>query len=179
MKVLLTRHGQTDWNVLKKIQGLTDIELNETGKMQAEEARKELLNDNIDLILTSPLKRAKKTAEIIAEGRDIQIIVEEDLRERAFGKFEGKTAKEFDFDEVWNYKLNKKYEDAESVGELFDRINKFLNRIKEEYKGKTVLLVTHGGVAVAVRTFFEGIPEGTTVLRNMGLKNCEVKKYEL
>ena len=179
MKILLTRHGQTDWNVLGKIQGITDIELNETGIKQAEKTREELLDCPIDVILSSPLKRAKKTAEIIGKGRDIPIIIEQGLKERCFGKFEGKTREEMDFNTIWNYKLNKQYEDAESVGELFDRVDGFLEQIKEKYKDKTVLLVTHGGICVPIRAYFEGLPENTDVLTGLGLENCEVKEYEL
>lgn len=179
MKILLTRHGQTDWNVAGKIQGMTDIELNETGIKQAEATREKLLDYDIDLIIASPLKRAKRTAEIIGSGRNIPIIIDDRIQERAFGKYEGKTTKEMDFDEVWNYKLNIHYENAESVGELFDRVNGFLKDIKQSYQDKTVLLVTHGGISVPVRAYFEGIPEEVDVLRNMGLDNCEVKEYEL
>ena len=140
MKLLLTRHGQTDWNVAGKIQGVTDIELNETGVKQAETTREKLLNEtgikqaeatrekllnqNIDVIISSPLKRAKKTAEIIKGERDIPLIIDDGLKERCFGKFEGKTREEFEFDEIWNYKLNKQYEDAESTGELFERVTR-------------------------------------------------------
>lgn len=124
MKLLLTRHGQTDWNVAGKIQGVTDIELNETGVKQAQETREKLLNQKIDVIISSPLKRARKTAEIIKGERDIPLIIDDGLKERCFGKFEGKTAREFDFDEIWNYKLNKQYEDAESTGELFERVTR-------------------------------------------------------
>ncbi len=109
MKLLLTRHGQTGWNVEGKIQGQTDTELNETGIKQAEVIREKLFNQKIDIIISSPLKRARKTAEIIARGRDIPIIIDERLSERDFGEFEGKTREEFDFDEIWNYKLNKQY----------------------------------------------------------------------
>lgn len=91
MKLLLTRHGQTDWNVAGKVQGTTDIELNEIGKKQAEETGKKLLNYDIDIIISSPLKRAKKTAEIIRENRNIPILLDDGLKERCFGKFEGKT----------------------------------------------------------------------------------------
>lgn len=66
MKLFLTRHGQTDWNIAQKIQGRTDIELNATGIRQAENTREKLLDETIDLIISSPLKRTKKTAEIIA-----------------------------------------------------------------------------------------------------------------
>lgn len=179
MRLLLTRHGQTDWNVAGKIQGLTDIELNETGIMQAKSTQKKLLNEKIDIILCSPLKRAQKTAEIIASGRNIPMIIEPDLQERCFGTFEGKSPKEFDFDEIWNYKLNKQYETAESIGHLFERIQKFLNKIQKNYSDKTVLLVTHGGVTVPIRAILEGIPSGMDVLHSLGINNCEVKEYIL
>lgn len=179
MQLLLTRHGQTDWNVAGKIQGRTDIELNETGIKQAEITREKLLNEKIDVIFSSPLKRAKKTAEIIANGRNIPIIIDETIAERRFGKFEGKTRKDFDFDEIWNYKLNKQYEDVESTGDLFKRIGDFLNKIQKEYSDKTVLLVTHGGVTVPIRATLEGIPDGMEILGGLGIDNCEIRKYEL
>lgn len=179
MRLLLTRHGQTDWNVEGKIQGQTDIELNETGIKQAEATREKLLKEKIDVIISSPQKRAKKTAEIIAKGRKIPIIIDKGIEERCFGRFEGKTPKEFNFDEIWNYKLNKQYEDIESVGQLFTRVQGFLGKIKEEYKDRTVLLVTHGGICVPIRATLEGIPEEMEILRGLGLDNCEVKEYEL
>lgn len=101
MRLLLTRHGQTDWNVLGKIQGQTDIELNEIGIKQAEATREKIANQKIDVIISSPQKRAKKTAEIIAKGRNIPIIIDKEIEERNFGKFEGKTREEFDFAEIW------------------------------------------------------------------------------
>lgn len=77
MEILLTRHGQTDWNLLKKVQGKADIELNEKGIQQAETTRDFLKEKSIDLILCSPLKRAIQTAEIINQGRNIRIIIDE------------------------------------------------------------------------------------------------------
>lgn len=179
MKLLLTRHGQTDWNVAGKIQGTTDIELNETGKKQAKTTGEKLLDYNIDVIISSPLKRAKNTAKIIRGNRNIPILLDDGLKERCFGEFEGKTREEFDFSEMWNYKLNKQYESAESTGELFERVQGFLNKIQKEYKDKTVLLVTHGGVTVPIRATIEGIPEGMEVLKGLGIDNCEVKEYDL
>lgn len=179
MRLLLTRHGQTDWNVAGKIQGITDTELNETGIKQAETTREKLLTEDIDVIISSPLKRAKKTAEIIGSGRNIPIIIDDSIKERYFGKYEGKTGKEFDLDEIWNYKLNKQYEDVESTGELFTRVQGFLDKIKQEYPDKTVLLVTHGGVAVPIRATLEGIPEGMDILKGLGIDNCEVREYEI
>lgn len=179
MKLLLTRHGQTDWNVAKRIQGITDVELNDTGMEQAKIAREKLLKEKIDVILCSPLKRARKTAEIIAEGREIPIIVEQELRERYFGKYEGKTKEDFDFNAVWNYKLNKQYEDIERIGDLFERVEDLIEKVKKEYENKTVLMVTHGGVAVPIRVILEGLPEGMEIIKGFGIDNCEIKEYEL
>lgn len=179
MKILLTRHGQTDWNVLRKLQGRTDIELNETGIKQAEIAREKLLNYNIDLIISSPLKRAKKTAEIIGNNRNIPIVINEALIERSFGRYEGKAPEGIEFDELWNYKLNKKYNDAENIEELFARVNNFLDDIQKKYQDKTVLVVTHGGVTVPIRVYFEGIPEGMEILKGLGIENCEILEYEV
>lgn len=64
MKIIVTRHGQTDWNVLGKLQGKTDIELNDRGRQQAKETSELIKNENIDIIIISPLKRAKETNEI-------------------------------------------------------------------------------------------------------------------
>lgn len=179
MKLLLTRHGQTDWNVAGKIQGIMDIELNETGIKQAEATREKLLNKKIDIIITSPLKRANKTAEIIGRDRNIPIIEEQKIQERYYGKFEGKSSKEVNLDEIWNYKINKHYEDTESIGDLFERIQDFLENLKREYDNKTVLLVTHGGVILPIRAIIEGIPKGMEVLRGLRLDNCELREYDL
>ena len=84
-----------------------------------------------------------------------------------------------EFDEIWNYKLNKKYDDTEGIEELFDRVNNFLDGIQEKYKDKTVLLVTHGGVTVPIRVYFEGIPEGMEILKGLGIENCEILEYEV
>ena len=65
MKIYVMRHGQTDWNLAGKAQGRTDIELNDTGIEQAKQTKKQIDNYKIDLIICSPLKRARKTAEII------------------------------------------------------------------------------------------------------------------
>ena len=76
MKVFVTRHGQTSWNALGKIQGKTDIELNETGKNQARETGEAIKNEHIDIIISSPLKRAKETAQIINKNFNVEITAE-------------------------------------------------------------------------------------------------------
>ena len=97
MEILLVRHGQTEWNLLKKVQGKADVELNEQGIKQAEETRNYLKNEKIDLILCKKKKRAMQTAEIIKQGRNIKMIIDERISERDFGEFEGMPNTDFDF----------------------------------------------------------------------------------
>lgn len=177
MEILLTRHGQTEWNVLGKVQGRADIKLNEKGIQQAKETGKALNEEKIDLIICSPLKRAKQTAEIINKDRNIPIIYDEDVIERDFGEFEGINKKEFDFEGYWSYKQNIKYEKAENIKDFFERVYSFLDKIKEEYKDKRVLIVAHGGISIPVNCYFNGIPEDDNLLK-LVLGNCEVAKYQ-
>ena len=176
MEILLTRHGQTEWNLLKKVQGKADIELNEKGIKQAEETRDSLKNEKIDLILCSPLKRAMQTAEIINQGRNIKVIIDERISERDFGEFEGMHSKDFDFKAFWSYRQNLKYDKAENIRDFFERVYEFLDSIKNEYAGKRILIVAHGGISIPVKCYFEGIPNAETLL-SLCLENCEVAKY--
>ena len=177
MEILLTRHGQTEWNVLGKVQGRADIELNEKGIQQAEETGKALKNEKIDLIICSPLKRAKQTADIICKNRNIPIIYDEGVIERDFGEFEGINKKEFDFEGYWSYKQNNKYEKAENIKDFFDRVYGFLDKIKSEYADKRILIVAHGGISIPVNCYFNGIPQDDNLLK-LVLGNCEVAKYQ-
>ena len=93
MKIYMTRHGETDWNKEGKMQGLTDTELNVTGINQAIETKEKLKKINFDLCISSPLKRASKTAKIII-GDKCNIIYDDLLVERCLGDYEGKNPNE-------------------------------------------------------------------------------------
>ena len=129
MQILLTRHGQTEWNVLKKVQGKVDIELNATGIKQAEETALKLKNTAIDIIISSPLKRARQTAEIINKETNLPIIIDERISERDFGEFEGKNRNEFSFEDFWSYKKAENYEKAEKIQDFFERIYNFMTNL--------------------------------------------------
>mgnify|MGYP001625075000 CR=1 FL=1 len=183
MKFYIMRHGQTDWNKKGKIQGKTDIELNEEGIEQAKEARKVLENYPIDMIVASPLKRARKTAEIINETRKVPIMFDKALEERGFGYFEGKIRKEIhdeilDSEILDNYSLNKEYKGVETIRGLCDRVWRLLNELKEEYADKNILLVTHGGVTRAISGYFNGVND-KGILEDLDLQNCEIRRYEI
>ena len=133
MEILVTRHGQTDWNVLGKIQGQTDIELNEIGKKQAEEAKELIKKEEIDLIIVSPLKRAKQTAEIINQDCNVLILEDDRLMERNFGNCEGLTKseirelKEVDsaINDMWNYNKNINFNHMETMHDFWKSISFF------------------------------------------------------
>lgn len=182
MKLYVMRHGQTDWNVLGKIQGATDIELNEIGLEQAQNAKQELNQYDIDMIFCSPLKRTRKTAEIINEDKKIPIIYEDRLIERYFGELEGSKPIEdeiFQKYNFWDYEADIKICQVESVKEICQRVWGFLEEIKEKYSDKNVLLVTHGGTARAINSYFRGTKEEEIFPKGRTFRNCEILEFEL
>ena len=89
MKLYLVRHGETDWNKVKRIQGQVDIPLNQFGKRLAEETAEGMKEIPFDLCITSPLSRARQTAEIVLGGRKVPIIEDARIEELSFGSWEG------------------------------------------------------------------------------------------
>ena len=139
----LFRHGQTDWNINFLLQGVTDIPMNETGIEQVNNAAKAINREDWDLILTSPLGRARETARIISEQVGFDEIQELDLLiERSFGEAEGLAydqwkAKFSDLDEIPG---------GESRTQLVDRSKLLLETISASHPGKRVLAISHGAL---------------------------------
>lgn len=183
MKIYVVRHGQTDWNVAGKCQGRTDIELNNIGIEQAKNTKGQIKKHNIDLIICSPLKRAIKTAEIINEATNCKIVSDERIIERCCGEVEGKTEKEWDsiigddVDIINNYNLNYDKQNIEPIQTICKRVWNLLDEIQEKYKGKNILLVTHGGTCRAINAYFNGIGENGYV-QSAHIKNCEIREFE-
>ncbi len=180
MKVYVVRHGQTEWNVQKKVMGRVDAPLTEIGIEQANEVSKNLENIDIDLIICSPLKRAKQTAEIINNNKNVPIIYDDRIIERYFGNLEGVSIDSINFNEYWDYYKNLNDNNIETMQEMFKRIYDFLDIIKEKYEDKNILLVTHGGVGMPINCYFQNsIPKGSLKEKGFQLKNCELKEYEI
>ena len=176
MKLYLVRHGQTDYNLLNKFAGgKIDVPLNEKGLNQAKETKEILKNYDIDLIICSPMKRTRQTAEIINEDRHIEIIFDERLRERDLGELENKFHSEVNRDNHWNYYYDNPY-DLESIKSVEERTFSFINDIKEKYNNRKILVVGHSGPFRLFDVYFYGIPEDGELL-NLKFKNCEVKEY--
>lgn len=153
----IVRHGETVWNVQKKLQGQSDSPLTVTGKSQARNLAEKLKAIHFDAVFSSDLLRAKRTAKILIAERELAIETKELLRERAFGKYEGKAFEEHRVqlkDKIDEYekladkdKFTFKYaDDMESDEEIVTRLNLFIREVALSYRGKTVMVVTHGSI---------------------------------
>ncbi|MBU0478767.1 alpha-ribazole phosphatase [bacterium] len=150
-KIFIIRHGQTSGNSALKYFGITDVELNEEGIIQAGLASKRLEKENIYRIYSSSLKRAFKTAEIIAKSHRISIELKEDLREINFGNWEGLSFQEIqmsyphEFSEWQNNIMGFTMPQGESILELKRRVETAFNEILNSARENNVVIVTHGG----------------------------------
>ena len=176
MKIYSTRHGQTAYNKQEIILGTTDIPLDSTGVKQAE-----LLADrvagmrSIDLIISSPMKRAMQTAGIVADRCGLEIITEERLREWDYGEYEGRTrfAEGFAGNKTaFGVRMGKS---GESLLQLAHRVYSALDDIIKKYSDKTVLIVSHGGVCRVIETYFNDMT--TDSFSNWFMDNCGLIEY--
>lgn len=182
MKLYVIRHGETNWNQEKKIQGQADVELNERGILQAYEQRKELDKYKFDYIYSSPLKRTVKTAQIINENRNVPIIISEGIISRNFAEFQGvertnDIVQEFAEAQIDDFQLNVYYKNIEKIQNVCNRVWQVLNDLKNEYENQNILIVTHGGICRIIEAYFEGIENGK--LKHAGVNNCQLKIYEI
>lgn len=189
MKIFIIRHGQTEWNALGKLQGRQDIKLNEVGKEQALTTGEKIKNEKIDIIITSPLKRARETAEIINKQFNVEIVEDDRLMERCYGDLEGITKVELkekkiqypEIDDACNYLKNIDIFNMETIQDLCARIYECLDEITTKYKDENVLIVTHGSSSIPIKCYFMKYPLENLVNREKikGLENCEVVEFEI
>lgn len=170
--IYIVRHGQTDWDVEGRYQGRLDIELNAKGVEQAERIKEKLNEVRFDKVFSSPLKRAYNTAQIITSN---DIVVDNRIIERCNGELEGKLKSDVKVNIDFNYPDENRME-IENIVNFRERIKSFFEEISEKYKGKNVLVVTHAGISIYARCFFEGEPEDGDYSK-LKLKNCEVLEY--
>ena len=179
MKLYLTRHGQTDWNAEKRIQGCTDIPLNAVGIGQAEALAKRVEEDGTKIrrIYTSWMNRAKTTGSIVAEHMGYECLVQDGLEEIRFGDWEGLTwdevRKQFpeEFDVWFHARRYTRPPKGESYQDVLDRMIPALKEIikreqelsggeAEEEAGESsgIMVVTHGGDLMALLSAIHNKP---------------------
>jgi 2,3-bisphosphoglycerate-dependent phosphoglycerate mutase len=180
----LFRHGQTDWNKQRRIQGHTDIPLNDQGRQEAAMLADKLCNIEFDCIYSSDLMRAKETAEIVIAKRQIPLIVTSQLRETHMGQAEGLSVDEaierFGL-EKWNSfrdtsdaALKLGFPDGETRGDSLKRLMSFFEEcVREDDSLKIIGLSTHGGALRSLLHSF--LPDHTQALP---IPNCVVYKLQ-
>lgn len=190
MSILLARHGETDWNIAKRVQGTTDIPLNENGIKQAQLLCDNLERDNVDLcrIYSSCQRRALTTAEIVGSRFNVPVKVIPGLEEMNLGIFEGHTWDEIDMlypDELKKWHSDKRYNKApngESYQDLLERLFLALNRIMKEVEedinsGRDILIITHGAVIMSLLTLKSDL-DFKTSYTVINIENAQAIKLE-
>ena len=151
-RILALRHGETAWNRDTRIQGHLDVPLNPRGQWQAERAADALRHEPIAAIYSSDLARAHATAQAIAHARGLPVSTHVGLRERGFGKFEGKTWSDIETgwpDEAlaWRKRVpDFAPEGGETLLHLRERIATTVHELAARHPGEQVVMVAHGGV---------------------------------
>lgn len=176
MKIYVTRHGQTDWNVRRSVSGITDIPLDDTGRRQAQQLGEAIKGKGIDLVITSNLGRAVETGTIAAAAIGAPVLQDERLHERDFGAMEGVSYDDPEFIRQ-NRQFACKIGGGESVLQVAQRIYNCLDELPQKYPGKTLLLVAHGAAARVIHTYF--ISMTNEEYWETGTGNCQLREYDL
>ena len=181
-KIYIIRHGKTDFNEQERYLGCTDLSLNANGRKQATDVKNHLSSLNIDVIISSPLKRARETAEIIKLD-NIEIISDSAFIERSVGVYEGLTRDEAkqQYPDLFVRNITRIFNKAptggETILEVQNRVFTSLDKIKKNYQGKNVLIVTHAFVAKVINKYFN--PQiSEQDFFDFVLQPAEIKEYQ-
>lgn len=176
----IMRHGKTEWNERRKLQGRSDIPLNEEGRNMARRAANEYADIHFDVCYCSPLIRAKETAQLLLEERDVPILYDDRLMEMCFGEYEG-IENSFDIPDCpINVLFQKPQEYKTSIGgaetfeELFARTGEFLHEVVYPLleQGKDVLIVGHGAMNSSIVCQMRELP--ISEFWSAGIENCKL-----
>jgi len=171
--IYLVRQGQTDWNLLKKFNGCTDIELNQTGIAQAKLQAKNLRSVRFDACFCSPQKRARQTCEFIYKG---PVVLDDRLVEIDCGEFEG-TEETADALELFWQTIGSGGMGTESLEAFTERNCDFCDMIMKDHQGKNVLIVTHSANARIINYYFNSKPKDYDFRKSV-VKNGGVLTFE-
>ena len=160
-RILLARHGETDWNRIGRWQGHADPPLNETGRRQAAELAEQLAGDGVAAVYSSDLQRASETAQVVGDRLGLPVAQDPGLREIDVGSWSGLTRAEVQErypDGFARWLDGEIGHDGETREELTERVVAAVERIADAHPEQTVLVVTHGGAIRALRRHAAGEP---------------------
>lgn len=169
------RHGQSEWNVLDKICGSTDVPLTAKGVEQAGETAKLILDSGVkaDAILYSPLERARETALIISKVTGIPAREEKRLFEQNFGKWEGTSPRNREDFKADKRQFVNHYGTGESMLQMAQRIYNLLDELADD--SRIYILVAHNGIARVVKSYFEDMTNEEYA--SFSVKNCSLNEF--
>lgn len=177
MNIYLTRHGQTNLNKARLMQGQIEEPLNDTGRQQAREASMTVKDIKFDAVYSSPLERALETASVIGNLPVSEIIIDERLTEVSFGKFERVSYYKLGLRMTlyWMFpEIFKCPDTVESIASMVKRSSSFLEELQSK-NYENVLIVCHGGIIRALSGCLENRKNG--IKWRPKPKNCEIRKY--
>ena len=179
--IYLTRHGQTLWNIEKRLQGRGNSPLTGEGIERAKELRDRIKDIHIDIIYSSPIERALTTANIIKGDKSIEVITDDGLMEMCFGDYEGKITDEvmkenpnWDISLIMKGNTELTAPNGENLAEVRDRVARSMNKIIEKNRGKTILIVAHGITLKAIMYYFKDEEVNSEVMGQATLTKVNV-----
>ena len=179
MKILLTRHGETEENRLGILQGWKPGHLSLNGIEQARLLAERLKDIKIDVIITSDLLRCVDTAKEIAKyHKEAKFIEEKSIRERNLGVFEGKVVNDSDWNALPGDEYTNRPDGGETFVEVWERISKLYNNLLKNYNQKTILIVGHGGSQKLLQGLIQKI-EFKRALDEQHLENTAISEFEV
>ena len=176
MKLYIARHGETAWNAENLVCGRTDLPLTERGMEQARLLAENAVGKGIEVIIASPLLRARQTAQAVSDAIGVPVEIDRRLIELDFGIFEGKSRTDPSF-AYTRTQFPTRYPGGESAFQMAHRVYSCLEDVKQKNAGRTVLLVCHGGVCRMVRSYFMDLTNDEYSYYYAG--NAELVEYEL
>ncbi len=184
IELIAVRHGETDFNAERRMQGHLDVPLSETGRVQAQAAAARLADEPIDKIYSSDLQRALETARIIHEGREIELVTDLRLREFHMGTFQGMTLSEAreKHGDAWErffiHDADFALPGGQSRNQKQVEIASFMEEVVRSQAGGRMLVVTHGGILIAMLRHVLGIPAShyfRVSIENTGIQRFRYK----
>ncbi|WP_332854499.1 histidine phosphatase family protein [Duganella sp. S19_KUP01_CR8] len=184
--ILLIRHGETSWNAVRRLQGHTDIPLNDEGARQANALAQALAAEQVDVLVSSDLQRAMQTAQAVADQYDgLEVQTDDQLRERCYGVFEGMLYSEIEQQYPAEYALWQARDidavmpagerEAESFRQFYQRATDGIGEWAQRHPGRTIAIVAHGGVLECA--YREAVGMSLDSPRDFQVKNASINRF--
>lgn len=180
MRLFVMRHGETGWNKINRTQGEFKSRLTKEGKEQTKLVAEKLKNEKIDLIISSPLFRTMQTANIVNKELNTKIVKDKMVAEIGQGIYAGRFKSSYTEEELKRKKLRLKEDGCESLQETFERVGDFINKIKNNFPDKTILVVTHSIIGTLLDIYIKhGKFNNDIYNQSSAFPNSEVRLYNI